>query len=37
MAYGAAVLVVMVAAVGVSPSPSRQAVRVDPVIALRCN
>jgi predicted permease len=37
MAYGAAVLIVMAAAVGASFSPSRQAVRVDPVIALRCD
>jgi len=37
MAYAGAVMVVMVAAVGASFAPSRQAVRVDPVTALRCD
>jgi putative ABC transport system permease protein len=37
MAYGGAVLVVMAAAVAASFAPSRQAVRIDPVTALRCD
>jgi predicted permease len=37
MAYGGAVLIVMAAAVAASFAPSRQAVRVDPVTALRCD
>jgi predicted permease len=37
IAYGGAVLVVMVAAVVASFAPSRQAVRVDPMTALRCD
>jgi hypothetical protein len=36
-AYGFAVLVVMAAAVGASFAPSRQAVRVDAMTALRCD
>jgi predicted permease len=36
-AYGAAVGIVMVAAAGAALVPSRQAVRVDPVTALRCD
>jgi predicted permease len=37
MAYGGAVLVVMLAAVGASFPPSRKAVRLDPMTALRCD
>ena len=37
MAYVGAVLVVMVAAVAASIPPSRKAVRLDPVTALRCD
>jgi predicted permease len=37
MAYGGAVLVVMAVAVGASFAPSRQAVRVDSMTALRCD
>ncbi|HEV3201912.1 MAG TPA: ABC transporter permease [Bryobacteraceae bacterium] len=37
IAYGSAVLIVMVAAVGASLPPSRKAVRLDPVTALRCD
>jgi len=37
IAYGGAVLIVMAAAVAASFAPSRQAVRVDPVTALRCD
>lgn len=37
MAYGGAVLVVMTAAVAAAFAPSRQAVRVDPMTALRCD
>ena len=37
MAYGGAVLLVMAAAVAAAFAPSRQAVRVDPVTALRCD
>lgn len=37
LAYGGAVLVVMIAAVAASFVPSRHAVRVDPATALRCD
>jgi ABC-type antimicrobial peptide transport system permease subunit len=37
VAYGGAVLVVMAAAVAASIPPSRKAVRLDPVTALRCD
>jgi ABC-type antimicrobial peptide transport system permease subunit len=37
IAYGGAVLVVMLAAVGASYAPSRRAVHVDPMTALRCD
>jgi ABC-type antimicrobial peptide transport system permease subunit len=37
IAYGGAMLVVMTAAVAASFAPTRQAVRVDPVTALRCD
>jgi predicted permease len=37
IAYGSAVLVVLAAAVGASFAPSRQAVRVDAMTALRCD
>jgi ABC-type antimicrobial peptide transport system permease subunit len=37
MAYSGAVMVVMSAAVAAALAPSRQAVRVDPVSALRCD
>ncbi|HEV3201528.1 MAG TPA: FtsX-like permease family protein, partial [Bryobacteraceae bacterium] len=37
IAYSGAVLIVMVAAVAASFPPSRKAVRLDPVTALRCD
>jgi len=37
VAYAGAVLLVMAAAVAASLAPSRQAVRVDPATALRCD
>ena len=37
MAYGGAVLLVLAAAVAASFSPSRQAVQIDPMTALRCD
>jgi ABC-type lipoprotein release transport system permease subunit len=37
VAYAGAVMVVLVAAVTAALEPSREAVRVDPVMALRCD